>query len=108
MSVTLSTKVPIERRDEFTALAYALDTTPSALLRNIINRYIDGESGLQAQISALRTDASRILVLTRFLAEGVDAEATELLLEETDLFLKGAPTAHPNGTTPAIREAGHG
>ncbi len=88
MSVSFIIKVLVEYRNEFTVLAYTLDITPPALLRNIVNRYIKGESGQQAQISALKTDISSILVLTYFPAEDADADATKLLLEETHLFLK--------------------
>jgi len=91
MLVPLSTKVTAECRDEFTALAEAQNTNPSALARSLINRYIDGvdnaDTNLLPLVQANFEDVTRALVLIRFLAEGVDKDTTDILLERTDAYL---------------------
>ncbi|WP_262696020.1 hypothetical protein [Kordiimonas aquimaris] len=91
MLVPLSVKVSTETRDRLTALAEAQNTNPSALARSLINRYFDGvedaDSNLLPLIQANFEDVTRALVLIRFLAEGVDKDTTDILLERTDAYL---------------------
>lgn len=91
MLVAVSTKITSEQRDAFFAVADNMNITSSALLRSIIVRYIDGGDAvvgnLAGTIQSNHEDLTRVLVLTRFLAEGVDKETTDVLLERTDAYL---------------------
>lgn len=96
MLVTLSAKLTVEQRDAFTALADNLNVSSSALLRSLVVRYIEGGEAvvgnLASTIQANHEDLTRVLVLTRFLAEGVDKETTDVLLERTDAYLASLPS----------------
>ena len=102
MLVTLSTKVSVERRDEFHVIAANLNITPAELIRHLIDRYLDGDSAPSGNIYNLikltRTDAMRTFVLVRFLAEGIDKEATDVLLQRTDEYLKSRERSGVIGT----------
>jgi hypothetical protein len=91
MLVTLSAKLTREQRDAFGALADNLNMSSSALLRAITVRYIEsGEAaigGLATTIQTTQEDVTRILVLARFLAEDIDKETTDILLERTETYL---------------------
>lgn len=104
MQVTLTTKLDFEMREEFVALAHAQELSPSALLRMIVTRYIEGDGNIHTMINALGEDLTRILVLSRFLAEKVDHEATDQLLQDTDTYLADT---HPKGAHVSA-EVGHG
>ena len=104
MLVPIATKVPVSRRDNFYALAHSLNTSPSALLRDLIDRCLDGDDNLHGMLKALGEDLTRLFVLTRFLAEQVDPDTTDELLKDTQLFLQG--TGGRNA--PTMGEIGHG
>lgn len=92
MLVPIGTRVSVDRRDQLYALADNMNITPATLLRNLVDSYLDGGDGHVGGIAGLlRTtheDTTRALVLVRFLAESVDKESTDVLLEQTDTYLK--------------------
>lgn len=90
MQGTLTTKVSTELRGEFIALAHAQEFSQSALFRMTVNRYVKGDDMIHTMINALGEDLSRILALSRFLAEKVDCKTTNQLLRETDFYLSNA------------------
>ncbi len=100
MLVTLGTKVTVEQRDAFYALADSLETTPSALVRDLIHRFLDGDiaafEGTSDLTLATSDDVTRSLVLVRFIAEHIDADETRRLMEETDAFLSEQQPANGN------------
>ena len=104
MLVTIGTKVSPDRRDQFYALAASLNTSPAALMRDLVDRCIEGDDNLYGLLKGIGEDLTRILVLARFLAEQVDADVTQDLLNDTEAFLIDA---RENGAF-VHREAGHG
>ena len=102
MLVPIATKVPAERRDTFYTAAEHLNTTPAALLRQIVGQFLDSDNAPNSNIfntvKATHDDVKRVLVLVRYLAESVDLEATEILLERTEAYLKSRDHSGPFGT----------
>jgi len=105
MLVTLSTKLTVEQRDEFLALAHSLDTSPAGLLRNLIERFLETGSGVyqspDERIIDTSEDVTRSLVLLRFIADHIDASEAQRLMDETDAFLnEEANIINPQASDP--------
>jgi len=102
MLVPISTRIHEERRNTFFVTAEYLGTNPGALLRQVISLYLDSDSAPTSNIfntvKATHNDVKRVLVLVRHLAESVDPEATEILLERTEAYLKSRDHSGPFGT----------